>query len=41
MQQKPPVRWGIIGAGDISRRVMAPAMRGDISRRVMAPARWP
>ena len=26
MMQKEPVRWGIIGAGDIAHRVMAPAM---------------
>ena len=27
MHKRQPVRWGIIGAGDISHRVMAPAMR--------------
>ena len=39
MQQKPPVRWGIIGAGDISRRVMAPAMRATQCSELVAVMR--
>ena len=39
MQQKPPVRWGIIGAGDISHRVMAPAMRATECSELVAVMR--
>ena len=39
MHDKPPVPWGIIGAGDISHRVMAPAMRASACSELVAVMR--
>ena len=39
MMQKEPVRWGIIGAGDIAHRVMAPAMRESECSQLVAVMR--
>ena len=39
MHKRPPVRWGIIGAGDISHRVMAPAMRAAACSELVAVMR--
>ena len=39
MHKTPPVRWGIIGAGDISHRVMAPAMRATACSELVAVMR--
>ena len=39
MMQIPTVRWGIIGAGDIAQRVMAPAMRESECSQLVAVMR--
>ncbi|MDE2926668.1 MAG: Gfo/Idh/MocA family oxidoreductase [Acidobacteriota bacterium] len=39
MHKRQPVRWGIIGAGDISHRVMAPAMRATECSELVAVMR--